>query len=317
MPYSPNFVNGAKYIAVILDSELDVLGRSKGNLFLYKNIYHLHINFSTFCVSTEELFRHRQKFNTIKSHVRWAREANLVNETVHTWKEDVKVDIPFSYSILSTDQQSEIGSIICLNAQSSEDALKYLAKEPMIKYLLNCEEEDTNGDGVVKVLKKSNLLFQWRHAEEAKLRQDDGRFGLPYAMIGLDAKKSENLRDKHAREHYEYLIRSERVIASGSLLSFDTENSSDSESKTVGEGIGDIVFFNAPSRSDAILFAESDPLSLQGVYESLRVQRYNTIDVTGKHVAMDKYARSCNDVVFNEMEEEGYAVYDYQTPWVR
>lgn len=304
VPESPNEKVGSKYVAIFFDADID----------------------NDELRTEDERFNHRKSFATIKSHVRWAREANLVNSTFFgpDNAENKNCDIPFSYTILDTTHTKEIGNIICFNAVTAEDALAYLAKEPIVRYLM---KDAKNEESIIDELKDKKVLYKWRHVKEAKLRQDDGRFGLPTAMIGLDDIKapsssleSRKIRAEHAKSHYEYLIRSERVIAAGPLLPYDFNHDDDDDkgnSMEIHAGIGDLVFFNSKSLRDGALFAEEDPLSLQGLYESLQVCRYNTIDISGKHVALDKFSTENDDVVFNEMEEEGYPVYDYQTPWIR
>lgn len=82
------------------------------------------------------------------------------------------------------------------------------------------------------------------------------------------------------------------------------------------DAIGNLVMFNAKDRMDAVSFAEDDPCALAGLYKSLRVHRYNTADISGKCIAVDRYSTTA-DPLWEEMENEGYAVYDYQTPWLR
>lgn len=288
IPESPNAIE--KYVAVVIDGDFDQTGRS-----------------------AEELFAFRKSFSNQMAHVRWAREANLRNETINERLGDLEVDVPFSHSLLSPDLQSEIGSLICLNAKSLESALDYLAKEPFICSMT----PNLSHAQRMKYLKdaKTSALHRWMHVKEAKLRQDNGRFGFPTVGLGLDTRSKKNaaLRTDLTREHYEYLIRSEKVIACGPLHPLNNNLHEDPEEVAYGS----LILFNAASRGEAIQFVESDPLAINGVYKKLTVNQINNIDVSGKHVAMDKFATGPDDIVFEKMEEEGYAVYDYQTPWIQ
>lgn len=144
----------------------------------------------------EQLFEFRRTFQNIRDHVQWAREANLVNETVHEWKEDVHCEIPWSMPLLGTDLQSEVGQVICIHAQSLDDCVSYLAEEPHIVNLLG----DMTKTKRVNFLNKSkHMLFRWRHIKEAKLRHADGVNGFPTIAIGIDAPRSNKLRNDLVR----------------------------------------------------------------------------------------------------------------------
>ena len=71
IPESPNAIE--KYVAVVIDGDFDQTGRS-----------------------AEELFAFRKSFSNQMAHVRWAREANLRNETINERLGDLEVDVPFS-----------------------------------------------------------------------------------------------------------------------------------------------------------------------------------------------------------------------------
>jgi uncharacterized protein YciI len=119
------------------------------------------------------------------------------------------------------------------------------------------------------------------------------------------------LRQETNLTHIEYLIRSERVIAAGSLH-LPTEFKDDPSSLPVG----DLIMFNANGREDAIEWAENDPRALAGLYKTIQVHFYNSLDVTGKFVAEDELRDApCADLK-EAMEVWGYPIGDDQTPWL-
>lgn len=132
--------------------------------------------------------------------------------------------------------------------------------------------------------------------------------------LGLDYPPEQvgnDLRDEVWEEMLEYWIRSERVIAAGPLH-LPTEFKDDPSSLPVG----DLILFNAEDRDDAIQFAEDLPAAQAGLYETLRVHFYNTLDITGKFVSEDPLRDApCHDMK-EAMEVWGYPVADEQTPWL-
>jgi uncharacterized protein YciI len=198
-----------------------------------------------------------------------------------------------------------IGHAMCIEATTLEKAKKLLSQDLIIQRL-------TRGD-------ISNIpLYRWRHIRDHTLRQDDGRGGAPTLMLALDHSAPQTvvsqLREQVTNAHLEYLIRSERVIAAGSLH-IATELKNDPSSIAVG----DLVLFNSPDREDAIHFAENDPSALAGLYESMRIHRYNSLDVTGKFVAMNLVYPNKNKPTADMregMELMGYPVDDKQTKWI-
>ena len=190
---------------------------------------------------------------------------------------------------------------MCLESQKLEYIQEALQQEPIIQSL-------TNGD-------ISNIpLYRWWHIRDYSLRQDDGRFGTPCLLLALDKQAEEgigNVRQETKEDHLEYLIRSERVIAAGPLH-LPTEFKDDPSSLAVG----DLVLYNAKNRQDAVEFAENDPRALAGLYDSMRVHFYNSLDVTGKFVSEDPLQENpCADMK-EAMEVWGYPVDDNQTPWL-
>lgn len=152
---------------------------------------------------------------------------------------------------------------------------------------------------------------------------DDGRDGYPNVLIQMDRPAEElggaEFRSEVEKSKLEYMIRSEKVIAAGPLH-LPTELKDDPSSLPVG----DIVFFNAMDRDEAVDFAENDPAALAGLYGTMRVHKYNTIDVTGKFISKNlhtiddpsglKNLNNFNLRLKQKMKMEGYPVNDDQTP---
>ena len=187
---------------------------------------------------------------------------------------------------------------MCLESKTLEDVQKFLSEEPIIQMF-------TGGD-------LTNIpLYRWRHIRDYSLRIDDGRFGYPCMILALDDDPEQvgNLRDEVSESALEFLIRSERIIATGPLY-LPTEFKDDPSSIAVG----DLVLFNAKGREDAIEFAEDLPSAQEGLYKSMRVHFYNTLDVTGKFVSEDPLRDApCSDMK-EALEYWGYPVADDQTP---
>jgi len=194
---------------------------------------------------------------------------------------------------------------MCLESTTLENAKTLLSRDPIIQRL-------THGD-------ISNIpLYRWRQIRDHSLRQDDGRGGTPTLLLALDHAPSgaavQELREKVTHAHLEYLIRSERVIAAGALH-VSTESKDDPSSIA----IGDLILFNSRDREDAINFVENDPAAMAGLYQSMRVHRYNSLDVTGKFVAMNLVYADKNKPTADmreAMERMGYPVGDRETKWI-
>ena len=184
----------------------------------------------------------------------------------------------------------------------------FVATDPIVE-MLGCEVEDIP-------------IYRWRHIKDYTLRMDDGRDGYPNVLIQMDRSAEElggvDIRAEVETPKLEYLIRSRKVIAAGPLH-LGTEAKNDPSSLPVG----DIIFFNAMERDEAIEFAENDPSALAGLYDTMRVHKYNTYDITGKFFSKNVNAlEEEEDAIFNrnlflreEMRAEGYPVDDDQTPW--
>lgn len=202
---------------------------------------------------------------------------------------------------LASDLKRVIGHAMCLESKKLEHVQECLKEEPIIQSL-------TGGD-------ISNIpLYRWWHIRDYTLRQDDGRFGTPCMMLALDKEAEQGvgtLRQETNEDTLEYLIKSERVIAAGPLH-LPTEFKDDPSSLPVG----DLILFNAKDRKNAIEFVEASPRAQAGLYENMRLNFYNSLDVTGKFVSDDPLMENpCADMK-EAMEVWGYPVNDDQTPWL-
>eukprot|EP00980_Cylindrotheca_fusiformis_P017498 scaffold5490_cov125-Cylindrotheca_fusiformis.AAC.15 len=158
-------------------------------------------------------------------------------------------------------------------------------------------------------------LYRWRHIRDYTLRIDDGRFGYPCMMVGMDEAPetlgTNSIREDTRDEFMKYMIKSERVIAAGPLH-MATEIKDDPSSIPVG----DFVLFNAKNRTDAIQFVEEMPQCIAGLYDDLRVHFYNNLDITGKFVSEDPMRDDPTREMKEALEYWGYPVGDDQTPWL-
>jgi uncharacterized protein YciI len=156
-------------------------------------------------------------------------------------------------------------------------------------------------------------LYRWRQIRDYTLRIDDGRFGYPCMMVGLDEDPEiiGNTRLETEKDLLEYMIRSQKVIAAGPLH-LPTTLKDDPSSIAVG----DLILFNAKDREDAISFVENMPSSMAGLYKDLRVHFYNNLDVTGKFVSEDPTRDAPGYQMKEAMEYWGYPADDDQTPWL-
>ena len=126
-----------------------------------------------------------------------------------------------------------------------------------------------------------------------------------------DPRQVKGLRDEVWEDTLDYLIRSERVIAAGPLL---TPTKIKDDPKSVP--MGDLILFNAMNRDEAIEFAEALPFAEDGLYKSMRVNFYNKLDITGKFVSEDPLRDAPGYQKKEAMEYWGYPVADSQTPWL-
>ena len=193
---------------------------------------------------------------------------------------------------------------MCIESTTIEHAKEAFSNDPIVQHL-------TGGD------LNQIPFYRWRHIRDITLRQDDGREGMPYFLLNMDRPVEDgigNLREIVTNDNLEYLIRSERVIATGPLH-LSTEFKDDPSSIPVG----DLVLFNALSRDEAINFAENSPAALAGLYKSMKLHRYNSMDVTGKFVAGNfvnpEKTKQTADMK-EAMEYWGYPVDDMQTKWI-
>ena len=208
---------------------------------------------------------------------------------------------------LSSCATRPIGHILILESTDLSHVKSFLATDPIVQDL-GCDVEDIP-------------IYRWRHIKDYSLRIDDGRDGCPNVLLQMDRPAEElggaDLRSEVEEDKLEYLIRSRRVIAAGPIH-LPTSVKDDPSSLPVG----DLIFFNAEDRDDAVAFAENDPASQAGLYGDMRVYKYNNLDVTGKFVSKNLHTMGSSDGYYNrnlrmkdEMKEEGYPVDDSQTPW--
>lgn len=244
---------------------------------------------------------HDRRVSLTEDHVMFCRKANLYNET---FNQDSMADVLWSHQLLSSDLKRTVGHALCIESASIEHAQDLLSRDPIIQTI-------TGGD-------ISNIPFyRWRQIRDYSLRVDDGRKGTPSLLIAMDRSAEEgigDLRDTVKEDYLEYLIRSESVIAAGSLH-LPTELKDDPSSLAVG----DFILFNAQGRDDAIDFAESAPSAKAGLYGNMKLHRFNPLDVTGKFTAVnvvDPEKTRHTEEMKDALQHWGYPVDDRQTKWL-
>ena len=297
VPMSRNNV-GNRFVAVVFDAAYDASG------------------------SKDAWEMHNDRIALTERHVMWARRQNLYNDTFDNAPDDggvSRADVLWSHQLLSSDLQRTVGHAMCIDSPTIEDCREALSRDPVVRSLLGV-------DPATGVCDASSVpLYRWRQIRDHTLRRDDGRDGLPNMVMAFDrpeeggatSEEEEeedggSLRDEVSNDHLEYLIRSERVIAAGPLH-VATPDKTDPASVPVGT----LLFFNAVDREDAIRFAEDDPASKAGLYETITVHRFNSLDVTGKFVSENLYFPGQNTYQMKEaMEYWGYPVDDLQTRWL-
>jgi uncharacterized protein YciI len=201
---------------------------------------------------------------------------------------------------LASDLRRIVGHALIMETKDINHAYDLLREEPVLKSL-------TGGD-------ISNVpLYRWRHIRDYTLRIDDGRFGYPCMMIALDDDPEVvgNTRQETNEEQLKYLIKSEKVIATGPLF-LPTQFKDDPSSIPVG----DFMLFNAKDRDDAIQFVENLPGAVEGLYKDMRVHFYNSLDITGKFVSEDPMRDAPGHQMKEAMEYWGYPADDDSTPWL-
>ena len=202
---------------------------------------------------------------------------------------------------LSADLKRTVGHAFCTESKTLDAVKNLLTNDPLIKML-------TNGD-------LSNIpLYRWRHIRDYSLRIDDGRFGCPVMLKAMDYDSEEvgSLRTETWEKQLEALIRSERIIAAGPLH-LPTEFKDDKASQMA---VGDLIFFNAKNREEAIEFAESLPNAQVGLYKEMKIHFYNALDTTGKFVSEDPMRDAPCEQMREALQHWGYPVEDEQTPWL-
>lgn len=247
---------------------------------------------------------HQDRVALTEDHVMWARKQNLYNESFNTGS---MADVLWSHQLLSSDLQRTIGHAMCIDSPTVEHCREALSRDPIIRSLLG---EDSDGQCDTS----SVPLYRWRQIRDVSLRRDDGRDGLPVIAMAFDRPEamSDGVREEVTDDHLEYLIRSERVIAAGPLHRATAEKS-DPESIPVGT----LMLFNAVDRENAVEFLENDPAAAAGLYGTMTVHRFNSLDVTGKFVSENLYFPGQNTYQMKEaMEHWGYPVDDTETKWL-
>lgn len=204
---------------------------------------------------------------------------------------------------------------MCLESTAIHHVQAVLAKDPILQML---SANDNGDDDDSPALSDKISLYRWRHIRDYSLRIDDGREGFPCLCLALDHNGDNaidsstlQLRQNVQSAFLETLIRSERVIAAGPLH-LPTELKDDPSSYPVG----DLLLFNARNRDDAIQFAQDLPSAQAGLYQTMRVHFYNTLDITGKFVSEDPLRDAPCEQMKEALEYWGYPVADEQTPWL-
>jgi hypothetical protein len=203
---------------------------------------------------------------------------------------------------LASDLKRVIGHCMVMESTDFKYVKDLMREEPILKSLTD------DGDRVDEV-----PLYRWRQIRDYTLRQDDGRFGYPCLMVGLDDDPENvgNTRSETEKPVLEYLIKSQKVI-SGGPLHLPTEFKDDPSSIPVG----DLIMFNAKDREDAVQFVENLPSAQAGLYKDLRVHFYNQNDITGKFVSEDPNRDAPGYQMKEALEYWGYPTEDEQTPWL-
>lgn len=233
---------------------------------------------------------------------------------------------------LSSDLQRVIGHVMCLESTELHYVQDVIRNDPIVRMLLLGHENDSNEEDTKKhrdgaIISRQDTdeapldissipIFRWRHIRDYSMRIDDGRDGFPCLCLALDDQNGDRtetrqLRQDAQKEYLETLILSERVIAAGPLH-VPTANKDDPSSIP----IGDFILFNAKNREDAVSFCENLPTAMVGLYDSMRVHFYNTLDISGKFVSEDPLRDAPCEQMKEAMEYWGYPVSDEQTPWI-
>jgi len=246
---------------------------------------------------------HEDRIALTEEHVMWARKQNLYNETFNT---ESMADVLWSHQLLSSDLQRTIGHAMCIDSPTVDSCREAMSRDPIIRSLLGI---DARGNCDVS----SVPLYRWRHIRDHTLRRDDGRDGVPTMLLAFDRPEaiSDGVREEIFNDHLEYMIRSERVVATGALH-VATEKKTDRKSIPMGT----LMIFNSGDREGAIDFVENDPAARAGLYGTMAIHRFNNLDVTGKFVSENLYSPKENTYQMKEaMEYWGYPVADAQTKW--
>jgi uncharacterized protein YciI len=201
---------------------------------------------------------------------------------------------------------------MCLESTALHYVHDALQRDPIIRMLLGHSPKHSKGDLAIDI--SEIPLYRWRHIRDFSLRIDDGRDGYPCMCIALDDEDEDlaaSIRGDTDAPYLETLMRSERIIAAGPLHVATAEKDDAASTQ-----VGDFFLFNSKHRDDAIAFCEGLPTAQAGLYRSMRVHFYNTLDVTGKFVSEDPLRDAPGEQMKEAMEFWGYPVSDEQTPWL-
>jgi uncharacterized protein YciI len=249
-----------------------------------------------------------------------------------------------SLLLLSDDEGRECGSLMTLQIErkrmdnppgeevSDYDILiKLLKSEPTIQAL--------NG-GVEELIASNKIkIFRWKRLEgDPLLSVDDGKIfnldkalaagvdhelhpdymfynraknerdaedvqGYPTCMLCEDRDDAGTLRGETREAHLKYLRKSGRVMGAGPVFKAIAPTEEEGGDKPCGS----LVLLNSLGIEDAKEFGKGDPYFKAGLFKDVLLARFNCADVSGKFLAVDKYAtqEDAFDEVEYELEREG------------
>jgi uncharacterized protein YciI len=215
---------------------------------------------------------------------------------------------------------------MCFDSPEVRHVYDFLQHEPILQSLLHPHDNNNDDDASVQNIESPSAkstdvgripLYRWWHIRDYSLRIDPGRFGYPCMCIAMHDDNDDDtrtIRQETWNSTLEYLMQSERVIATGPLYP-PTESKADL-THTKAAPLGDLLLFNAKHREDAIQFCEDLPTAQAGLYGKMRVHFYNSLDITGKFVSEDPLRDAPGEQMKEALEYWGYPVADEQTPWL-
>jgi uncharacterized protein YciI len=97
---------------------------------------------------------------------------------------------------------------------------------------------------------------------------------MPFMIVTFDKKDHKHVRDAHRAAHYAHLERyMPKLIASGGL-----RNDPDDEF------IGGLIVLDTDSREEAQRFADTDPFTIAGLYERVKIVRWRPAFLGGQRI---------------------------------